>query len=133
MNKITIIGNTTNDVVMRNTPDGTAVCGFTVAVNNKFKRDDPAQFFRVTAWRKLAENCAKYLPKGSKVCVVGSVSLNTYTRNDGKQGASLEVTAEDVEFLNSKAEAQAKSDHMIEQAENAFTDVSGSVSDELPF
>ena len=78
------------------------VCSFTVAVNRKktANNDNPgADFFRVTAWRGLGENCAKFLDKGRKVAVVGSVSLHTYESN-GKQGASLEVLADDVEFLS---------------------------------
>ena len=76
-----------------------SVCGFTVAVNRRGK--DEADYFNVSAWRQLGENCAKYLDKGRKVCVVGAVSVRTYTKNDGTFGASLEVTADDVEFLPS--------------------------------
>jgi single-strand DNA-binding protein len=63
-------------------------------------QDNGADFFRVTAWGQRGENCKKYLLKGKKVAVVGPVSLNTYTKNNGEQGASLEVTANEVEFLS---------------------------------
>lgn len=102
MNKLTIIGNLTKDPELRSTQDGTPVCGFTVAVNRKKteKNQDPgADFFNVNAWRGLGENCAKFLEKGKKVCVVGKISLRTWEK-DGKHGASLEVLAEDVEFLS---------------------------------
>lgn len=104
MNKITIIGNLTKNPELRSTQDGVSVCGFTVAVNRPKTRNnqDPgADYFNVNAWRGLGENCAKYLEKGRKVAVVGRVSLRTWEK-DGKHGASLEVLAEDVEFVSSR-------------------------------
>jgi single-strand DNA-binding protein len=112
MNKITIIGNLTKSPELRSTQDGTQVCGFTVAVNRQKTKNNPdpgADFFNVSAWRGLGENCAKYLEKGRKVCVIGRVSLRTWEK-DGKHGASLEVTAEDVEFLSSRTESAAPAD-----------------------
>ena len=96
MNKIFIIGNLVRDPELRTIPSGVAVCTFTVAVN---RRNNEADFFRCTAWRQLAENCQRFLAKGRKVAVRGSVSLNTYTKKDGSVGASLEVNADEVEFL----------------------------------
>ena len=105
MNKLTIIGNLTKNPEQRTTPAGKDVCSFTVAVNRRGKKDDQnnqpeADFFRVTAWDNLAKLCGQYLSKGRKVAVVGPVSLHTYTTQDGRSGASLEVTANDVEFLS---------------------------------
>ena len=110
MNKLTIIGNLTKDPEFRSTATGLTVCTFTVAVNRKRTPDaqPEAEFFRVTAWRQLGENCAKYLRKGRKVCVIGPVSVNTYKGQDGQTRASLEVTAEDVEFLTPKGEQEEK-------------------------
>ncbi len=109
MNKVFLIGNLTRDPELRTTQSGISVCSFTVAVNrrrsNNAEAGQPeADFFRVTAWRQLGEICAKYLAKGRKVCVVGSVSVSTYTGNDGQTRASLEVQAEDVEFLTPRSE-----------------------------
>ena len=111
MNKLTIIGNLTRDPELRTTTSGVNVCTFTVAVNRKRKIEGQpeADFFRVTAWRELGDICAKYLAKGRKVCVVGAVSLHTYDSN-GKTSASLEVLAEDVEFLTPKGEQSEKVD-----------------------
>jgi single-strand DNA-binding protein len=99
MQKLTIIGNLTANPDLRSTPNGIPVCTFTIAVNGR-KQDEPATFFRVTAWRQLGENCNRYLSKGKKVFVSGPVSVTTYTAKDGTTRASLEVTAEDVEFLS---------------------------------
>ena len=123
MNKITIIGNLTKEPELRHTQEGIAVCGFTVAVNRPKTRNnqDPgADFFNVNAWRGLGETCAKYLDKGRKVCVIGKVSLRTWEK-DGKHGASLEVQAEDVEFLSPRTDTPA---------DNGFIPVE---TDDLPY
>ena len=107
MNKLTIIGNLTRDPELRTTSTGLNVCTFTVAVNRRRSANSnqpEADFFRVSAWRQLGENCQRYLAKGRKVAVVGAVSVQTYTGNDGTTRASLEVTADDVEFLSSRNE-----------------------------
>ena len=144
MNKLTIIGNLTRDPELRTTSTGVNVCTFTVAVNRRNRRDDQngqpeADFFRVSVWRQLADICAKYLAKGRKVCVVGSVSVHTFTGNDGTARASLEVNAEDVEFLSSRNDAEAAGGYAAPAAAEApsaepqaagFTAVE---TDELPF
>ena len=110
MNKLTIIGNLTRDPELRTVGSGITVCSFTVAVNRRRSNQNSGQpeadFFRVTAWRQLGEICSKYLAKGRKVCVVGPVSAQTYQANDGTTRVSLEVTAEDVEFLSSRNDDQ---------------------------
>jgi len=112
MNHITIIGNLTKAPELRSTHDGTPVCGFTVAVNRQKTKNNPdpgADFFNVNAWRGLGETCAKYLEKGRKVAVSGRISLRTWEK-DGKHGASLEVLADDVEFLSARTAAPADAD-----------------------
>ncbi len=113
MNKLVIIGNLTRDPELRTTATGLTVCNFTVAVNNirrnsqnqgdgQTSAQNDAVFFRVSAWNRVAENCAQFLSKGRKVCVVGSVSASTYQANDGTTRVSLDVSANEVEFLNSR-------------------------------
>lgn len=111
MNKVFLIGNLTRDPEMRSTQSGVAVCSFTVAVNrrrsNNAEAGQPeADFFRVTAWRELGENCGKYLAKGRKVGVTGSVSASAYVGQDGQARASLEVNATEVEFLTPQQQGQ---------------------------
>ena len=113
MEKLQIIGNLTRDPELRTTQTGLTVCTFTVAVNQrptKAQRDagqqPPAKFFRVTAWRELGDNCAKYLAKGRKVYCEGTVNASAYIgEQDGKPHASLEMTADNVEFLSSRGDA----------------------------
>lgn len=109
MQKLFIVGNLCNDPEKRSTADGTPVASFTVAVNRRDRgahAGQDADFFRVTAWRKLAENCVAYLRKGRKVAVTGEVRLNTYDGRDGKTHATMEVNAQDVEFLTPKGEQE---------------------------
>lgn len=113
MNRITLIGNLCNDPTSRTTQSGITCTSFTVAVNRRNRSSaaegqPEADFFRVAAWRGLGDTCAKYLAKGRKVAVVGPVSLNTFTGKDGANHATLEVTAEDVEFLSSRSDAPAQ-------------------------
>lgn len=102
MNRLTIIGNLTKDPELRTTSTGVNVCVFTVAVNRNRTSNgqQEADFFRVTVWRGLADVCKQYLSKSCKVGVTGSVSVTAYTSNDGEARASMEVSAEEVEFLS---------------------------------
>lgn len=106
MNSLTIIGNATRDPELRTTPSGKNVCSFTVAVNRRKKVEGKpdADFFRVSAWDQLADVCQKYITKGKKVCVVGSVGCHVYTTQQGKAAANLEVLAREVEFLSPRQE-----------------------------
>lgn len=141
MNKLTIIGNLTRDPELRTTPNGFSVCDFTVAVNRRSSRNNTdgqpdADFFRVTAWRQLGENCQRYLAKGRKVCVIGPVSARTYQANDGSTRVSLEVTADDVEFLSSRNDDQAGGYAPAPAAPAPMAQNSGFTAvetDELPF
>ena len=129
MQKLTIIGNLTANPELRSTPNGIPVCTFTIAVNGR-KQDEPATFFRVTAWRQLGENCARYLAKGKKVFVSGPVSVSTYTAKDGTTRASLEVTAEDVEFLSAAGTADHEMADTQADAKAGFVKVDDEI---LPF
>ena len=116
MNKLTIIGNLTGEPEKRSTPNGKTVCNFTVAVNRRQRVEGQpdADFFRVSAWNQLGENCSKYLAKGRKVAVVGSVSVRAYETQNGEHRASMEVTAQDVEFLSSRNEMTKVDESQIE-------------------
>lgn len=103
MNQCSIIGNLTHEPEMKKTQSDIPVCTFTVAVNRRKRGDNEqgeADFFRVSAWRNLGESCAKYLHKGKKVYVSGTISARAYTGNDGQARVSLELNAQDVEFLS---------------------------------
>lgn len=105
MNKIFLIGNLTKDPELSETNSGISVCRFTIAVNRRFQDANGQQqtdFFNITAWRGLAENVAKYCKKGGKVAVTGSIWLRSYEDRDGVRRLSVDVNAEEVEFLTPK-------------------------------
>ena len=107
MNKITLIGNLTNEPEKRATPNGTSVTSFTIAVNRR-GQDKQTDFFRINAWRGLADTCAKFLARGRKVAVVGELQARTYEAKDGKTKVSLDVQADEVEFLSPAEQKQEK-------------------------
>lgn len=131
MNCLHIIGNLTRDPESRTNSNGKSVCNFTVAVNRRGRRDaqgeQEADFFRVAAWGVMGENCQKYLAKGRKVAVTGSVSVHTYQAQDGSTKASMEVFANEVEFLSQRGESSAAASDQ----DAGMTDVSG--TEKLPF
>ena len=120
MQKLWIVGNLTGDPQTRITQSGKSVCTFTVAVSRRHKKDE-TDFFRVSVWDRLGELCQQYLAKGRKVAVTGSVSVSTYSAQTGEVRASLNVMADEVEFLTPKEKEQAK---------DGFVEVTG---EELPW
>ena len=104
MNKIFLIGNLTRDPELSETQSGIAVCRFSLAVNRRSTAEGEQQtdFFNVTAWRGLAENVAKFCQKGNKVAVVGNLQIRQYEDRDGQKRTSVDVNADEVEFLTPK-------------------------------
>ena len=107
-NKIIIVGNLGKDPELRYTPQGIAVCNFSLATNEK-KRDksgelqDVTTWFRVTLWRNQAENAAKYLTKGSPVYVEGRLGVEEWTDRDGNNRHTLEVQGTEMHFISAGA------------------------------
>lgn len=105
-NKIIIVGNLGRDPELRYTPQGTAVCNFSVATSDK-RRDKAGEFqevttwFRVTLWEKKAEVASKYLTKGTAVYIEGRLRVEEWTDRDGKNRHTLEVQGTDMQFLGS--------------------------------
>lgn len=88
MNSVNLIGRLTKDVEMKYTPNGVALSTFTLAVNRPFKNENgeyDADFIRVQAWRKRAENVANYCKKGSQVAVMGRIQTSSFEGQDGKK------------------------------------------------
>lgn len=93
-------GNLTKDVELRETPNGKSVATLSIAVNRPFSND--TDFFNITVWNKQAENCAKFLKKGNKVAIIGSIQNRQYTADDGTKRTVTEIQADTVEFLTPK-------------------------------
>lgn len=133
MNKIILIGNLVRDPESGATPTGTSYCSFTIAVDRKYRSGGEKQtdFFRIKTWRQLADLCAKHLAKGRKISVIGELQASTYEAKDGIVKLSLDVNADEVEFLSPKSESPAsESSQKPAKYEDGFTDIS---SDDIPF
>ena len=144
MNKAFLIGNLTRDPELRTLPSGVSVCTFTIAINRKFGNQQgvrEADFLNIVAWRQLGETCARYLSKGRKVGVTGSIQTRSYDAQDGSKRYVTEIVADDVEFLSSVQDNnQARQNEAVPpppepmgfapQANGGFTEVE---DDELPF
>lgn len=143
MNIIFIIGRLTRYPVLKQTKNGIDVCEFDVAVNSRWNAngDQETTYFKVTAWRGLAAICSTYLSKGKKVAVVGSLKGRAYADKTGTPRASLEITADEVEFLSPRQEVDEQEAAYIKQEregiqndridqQSSFVQVD---DDELPF
>ena len=134
MNKLILIGNLTNDPVQTDTQSGKRVTRFTLAVNRRFQvnGEKVTDFFRINAWNALGDNCYKYLAKGKKAAVTGEIQPRQYENKEGKTVMSLDVSADEVEFLSQKsddtAEEKPKKEHTYTEAD--FSDIE---DEEVPF
>ena len=106
INSVVLVGNLTKDPELRHTPSGTAVTTLRVAVNDRVKRGeewtDAAYYFDVTVWGRTAENCAQYLAKGRPVGVQGKLTWREWDAQDGSKRQSVEVVADNIQFLGSR-------------------------------
>jgi len=138
MNKVILIGNLAKDPELTTTNNGVSLCKFTIAVQRRFAGPDgerEADFLPVIVWRGQADNCYKYLKKGSKAAIVGSVQTRSYEGQDGARRYITEVVAEEVEFLGTKAGGD--DDEMVKPSEGEKKDVVSKFEpiddDNLPF
>ena len=131
MNKAMLIGNLTRDPELKTINNGASVCSFSIAVNRRFTQADGSRatdFFNITAWRALGENCAKFLKKGSKVGIIGEIQTRTYEAQDGSKRYVTEIVADEVEFLSPK-----QSDGQMGGGVPDAPDMQPIADDNLPF
>lgn len=113
MNKITLIGNLGADPELRSTNNGINVCTFRIGVSRSYKDasgEKPTDWIQIVAWRQLGELCSKYLSKGNKVAIDGSLQTRQYEDKQGNKRTAFEVVADNVEFLTPKDKSTNKSD-----------------------
>ena len=118
MNKVILVGNLTRDPELITTTNGVSLCRFSLAVQRRFAGPDgerEADFINIVVWRGQADNCYKYLKKGSKCGIVGSLQTRSYDAQDGSKRYSTDVVAEEVEFLSTKG--SSNSEESFEPAE----------------
>jgi single-strand DNA-binding protein len=133
MNKVILIGNLTRDPELASTPSGTSVCHFSIAVSRDYANADgnrETDFFNVNVWRERGENCHKYLKKGNKVAVVGSLQNRSYEDKDGVKRTITEIVANEVEFLTPK---QANEDAGVSSVRRERVEPTPIDDNQLPF
>ncbi len=133
VNKVILIGNLGADPEMRYTADGTAVCNFRIATTEKFKdrqgtMQERTEWFKIVAWRKLAETCGQYLSKGKQVYVEGRIRNETWEK-DGTKQYSYKIEADTIRFLGSPGAG-----NRVQEPEPGFGPPEGGVpEDDIPF
>jgi single-strand DNA-binding protein len=107
LNKIMLIGNLGRDPEFQVTSEGTPVAKFSLAVSRTYtvrgEKKEETEWFNIVTWSKLAEICEKYLHKGSKVYIEGRITQRKYTDKDGIQRTAVDVVANEMQMLDSKA------------------------------
>lgn len=108
MNKVILIGNLTKDPEVNVTSNDLVNCRFSIAVKRSYANGGKKEtdFFTIVCWRGLAENCGKYLRKGSRVGISGAIQNKNYEGSDGVKRYSVEIVADEVQFLTTKAEGE---------------------------
>ena len=104
MNKVFLIGNLTRDPELSTTGSGVKFCRFTLAVSRSYSKDGKREtdFLPVVVWRAQADNCARYLKKGSKAAISGTIQTRSYDTPDGSRRYVTEIAADEVQFLSTK-------------------------------
>ena len=136
MVKVWLTGNLTKDPELTKTANGISVCKFSVAVQRKYANADGEKgvdFLNIVAWRGLADNCNKYLRKGNKCGVVGSIQTRSYETNDGTKKYLTEIIAEEIEFLSSKTENENKPQTESQKRQEVMKDFTPIDDSQLPF
>lgn len=131
MNRVILIGNVASDPESRTTQSGVAQCSFRLAVQRRFKNangEREADFLPIVCWRQTAEFAQKYLAKGRKVAVEGSIQTRSYDAQGGSKRYVTEVIADNVEAVGGREEGARKPESA--QQNRGFTEVD---EDELPF
>ena len=136
MNKVILVGNLTRDPELTETPSGVSVCRFSIAVSRDYANSDGTRetdFFNITVWRGRAENCGKYLKKGNKVAVVGSLQTRSYEDKDGIKRNVTDVIANEVEFLTPKTAQGDEMDAPVVSAKRERPQLEAIDDNQLPF
>ena len=131
MNKVIEIGRLGRDpeLTYGGAHKDTAICKFTMAVDRPTEGTD---WIRIIAFGKQAENCNKYLKKGSMVAVDGRIQTGSYTDKDGKKVYTTDIVAENVEFCESKG-TSSNNDATAPAQNGEFMNIPDGIDEELPF
>ncbi len=111
MNRVCLVGRLTAKPELRYTGGNVPYTRFSLAVNRTFNNaqgEREADFINIVVWRRQAENIANYLDKGSRVSVEGRIQTGSYTAQDGSKRYTTDVVADNVQFLDSRRQSEAR-------------------------
>ncbi|HAU50992.1 MAG TPA: single-stranded DNA-binding protein [Clostridiales bacterium] len=111
MNKVILMGRLTKDPEVKQTPSNIAVCSFTIACDRRFKSQNgerQSDFINCVAWRQQATLLGNYFHKGSRIAVVGSLQSRSYDDQNGQKRYVTEVVVDEIEFVDTRSEAQGQ-------------------------
>lgn len=137
-NKIIIYGHLGRDPELRYTPQGVPVCTFSVATSERKKGQGDAEpteattWFRITAWRNLAETANKYLKKGSPVYLEGRLTAREWVDNEGVKRTTLEVTATELHLMGGRGDGDARTERTTGAASESVAETAVEDND-VPF
>ena len=108
-NKAILVGNLVADPELKQTPQGTSVCRFRIAVQRRFARSaeqgqPTADFINIVAWRQTAEFVSKYFTKGRPILICGQIQTRNWTDQQGNKRYETEVVADEVSFVDSRSD-----------------------------
>ncbi len=135
-NKVILAGNLTRDPELRFTQNGTPVCGFGLAVNRVFSKNEEVDFFNVSAWRDLGERVANYTKKGDPILVEGKLQYRTWEAQDGTKRSAVDVVADNVQFLSRPGDGGAESEvqpSSVRRGDRDNVDLNEEDFDDIPF
>ncbi len=134
MNKVFLIGNLTRDPELATTNSGVSVCRFALAVPRSFSNAEgerETDFLNIIVWRGQAENCHRYLKKGSKCAISGAIQVRNYDAQDGTKRYVTEIVADNVEFLTTKNSGEGQD--KLDEDKKDVADLEPIDDDTLPF
>lgn len=133
LNKMLVIGNVGTDPEMRYTPNGNPVTSFRLATNRRYttgegEQREETEWFTISAWNRLAELCNQYVTKGMRIYVEGRLKSDSWTGNDGETRFRMEITANDVRFLD-----RAGTTSEVDSSNSAASSAPDGNVDDLPW
>lgn len=130
INRVVLVGRLTRDPELRRTGNGTAVTSFTLAIDNRLKDANgqyTTSFIPCVVWNQQAENCVRFVKKGSLVGIEGRLNQRTYQNKEGNNVQVIEVMCDSVQYLDPKKQEESSQEAPKQTAKNNVDD------DSLPF
>lgn len=134
-NRAILVGRMTAEPELRQTPNGVAVCTFTLAVDRRMSKDKKADFINCVIWRQGAEFVTRYFHKGDPIGIEGSIQTRNYEDKQGNKRTAVEVVADNAFFVGSKGQggSHENAQQVAQSGGNNFQEVEVENTDDWPF